>query len=242
MTQRIPDFGAVKVIAGKHKGRIASLEDLESRSGVCYFGSIVFHETYDLIQLRYLQSVTTDDLWKRKNEIMDLINPFNQLDLDPEVKVDLLFEYHFIYNVLEARWQTAREEVATGKGKRVFISHSSKDDDFSRWLAVDLGNLGHRPWLDEWEIRVGHSIPKRISEGLGSCDVLIVVLSPNSVSSGWVEREWHSKYWDEVGGDRVIVIPVLIESCEIPILLKHKRYADFRVSHQEGLKELLGAI
>ncbi len=81
---------------------------------------------------------------------------------------------------------------------RIFISHSSKDQQFARQLASDLSGLGHQPWLDEWEIKVGECIVSKIQKGLEDCEYVVVVLSENSVTSGWVDREWKEKYWDEV--------------------------------------------
>ncbi|MGA4632423.1 toll/interleukin-1 receptor domain-containing protein [Pseudomonas solani] len=126
--------------------------------------------------------------------------------------------------------------------EKIFISHSSKDKQFARWISVDLANSGHKPWLDEWDIKAGESIPKKIGEGLRECDFIIVVLSESSVTSNWVEVEWQSKYWEEVQSGRVSVIPVLIADCEVPHLLMHKKYADFRYSYSDGYNDILLSI
>ena len=57
-----------------------------------------------------------------------------------------------------------------------------------------------------------------------------------------VEREWQTKYWDEVQKQAIQVLPVLLQDCEIPALLKTKRYADFRKDYNNGLQEILIAI
>jgi hypothetical protein len=36
------------------------------------------------------------------------------------------------------------------------------------------------------------------------------------------------------------VVPVLLEECEVPPLLRHRRYADFRTDYDHGLLDLLG--
>jgi hypothetical protein len=132
--------------------------------------------------------------------------------------------------------------AAKGKGRRVFISHSSSDHFFARLLAIDLATAGHQPWLDEWEIVAGESIPTRISEGLQAAEFIVVVLSEIAVKSEWVEREWQSKYWDEVNSKRISVVPVLLRPCEIPLLLRPKKYADFTGDHRHGFEQLLSAI
>lgn len=125
---------------------------------------------------------------------------------------------------------------------RVFISHSSKDKDYARRLARDLEEAGHQPWLDEWQIKVGDCIVERVERAIGEADHLAIVLTGHSVSSGWVSREWKAKYWDEVSTGRVAVLPLLFESCEIPVLLKTKKYADFRDDRSKGLYDLLDAL
>lgn len=69
-----------------------------------------------------------------------------------------------------------------------------------------------------------------------------MVLSDNSNQSKWVEREWHTKYWAEVQSGQVKVLPILLKDCEIPELLKMKKYADFRNNHNDGLDDVLLAI
>jgi len=124
----------------------------------------------------------------------------------------------------------------------VFISHSSRDKGFATRLAEDLERLGHRPWLDEWEIKVGECIVTRLDRGIADSDYVVIVLSSHSVTSGWVEKEWKTKYWSEIEAGRPLVLPVLIEDCDIPGLLKTKKYADFREKYPVGLVELANAL
>lgn len=125
---------------------------------------------------------------------------------------------------------------------KVFVSHSSKDKSFMRKLSIDLLRYGHDPWLDEWEIRVGDCIVSGVEGGIAGSDFAIVVLSDNSVRSGWVDSEWKAKYWAEVQKGQVMVLPALLQDCEIPVLLQTKKYADFRTNYDEGLHDLLCAL
>jgi hypothetical protein len=125
---------------------------------------------------------------------------------------------------------------------RIFISHSSKDKKFVRTLAADLRKLGHGVWLDEYEISVGESIVSKVGTGIGQAEFVIVVLSQNSVASGWVEREWQTKYWHEVSTGRVSVLPVLLENCMVPALLRAKKYAGFRSDYKLGLISLATSL
>lgn len=125
---------------------------------------------------------------------------------------------------------------------KIFLSHSSKDKRFVKKLAIDLLKYGHDVWLDEWEIRVGDCIVSGIEGGIADSDFAVVILTNNSVQSGWVDREWKAKYWTEVNRGEVLVLPVLLEDCEVPTLLQTKKYADFRSDYNQGLHNLLRAI
>lgn len=124
----------------------------------------------------------------------------------------------------------------------VFISHSSKDKEFVRQLSADLKEVGHTPWLDEWEIQVGDCIVRAVNDGLIRADFVVLVLSPHSVESGWVEREWAPSYWNEIETKRRIVLPAMLNDCTVPALLKTKKYADFRKTYAVGFSQLVNAI
>jgi hypothetical protein len=238
------DWGAVKIISGKHKGRIGYLDD-EEKGGIVYFGDFFYAPRYHVIPMRYLAPITTDDLMRRHEELFRLVGmpsssePYGRLE-DAEEHIEHLTEYAYVQAELMERMFVAR--LTASEGRRVFISHSSKDKQLATGLSVDLANRGYDPWLDTWKIRAGESIPAKVGNGIKDCDFMIVVLSKNSVASNWVEREWQAKYWSEVSKGNVQVIPVLISDCDIPVLLQTKKYADFRHSYNDGLEDVLAAM
>ncbi len=125
---------------------------------------------------------------------------------------------------------------------KLFLSHSKKDREFAEKLARDLRELNHSVWFDEWEIRVGDCIASGIEAGIDEAEFIVLVLSPHSVESNWVEREWKAKYWEEVEKGKVRVLPALLEECDIPALLRTKYYADFRTSYGAGIARLNAAL
>lgn len=202
---------------------------------------------YYTIPYKNLKIVTTDDLWKRKEKIeFEIGGRLLRLPKEErppfEERYQLLLELAYIENILMDRLFIARFNAKDNLGAKVFISHSSKDKQFAKWLSIDLANAGHRPWLDEWEIRAGDSIPTQIGVGIEDCDFVLLLLSKTSTSSHWVEREWQAKYWKEVEENKVMVIPVLVEDCKIPTLLQTKKYADFRQNYTDGLETLLASL
>lgn len=228
----------VIVTRGKNKGRIGYCDDTASGK-TCYinFGDPLITLHYEIkIPARSLRIATTEDLLNRREYLGRLL----ALDKVTYLKrVTFLEEFILISDALSENMIKAKFLHAI-KGKGVFISYSTKDRNFAVKLAVDLSNSGHSPWLDEFKIMVGQSIPQEISNGLQGCDFVFVLLSQNSIKSHWVEREWQTKYWNEVETGKIKVIPILIEKCEIPELLKTKKYADFTENnYSKGLTDVL---
>lgn len=120
----------------------------------------------------------------------------------------------------------------------LFISHASLDRSFALRLAQSLEKLDYTVWIDVRSIRVGESIPHMIDKALEQADYLIVVLSKHSALSIWSEREWQAKLWEEVSSRRTLVLPAILEDCSLPLLLRTKRYADFRSDFAVGLAQL----
>jgi len=124
----------------------------------------------------------------------------------------------------------------------VFLSHSSKDKPIVERIYTDLKRENIGVWFDKWEIVVGDSIIEKIEQGLKHKDYLVIVLSTNSVESEWVKKELSAALMEEIEEKSVVVLPIVIEDCEKPLLLKDKRHADFRENYQKGLNELIIAI
>jgi hypothetical protein len=242
------EYGPVFITRGANKGRIGYYDDDEydedeRRFAVVYFGSMFLANGWREVPYRYLRRANTADLLVRGEAISKMIGIGRAKKLPAQKNYELLLEKHYIDSVLADNYLEARFSRGEGfDGICVFLSHSSKDKWFVRRLATDLVQLKIKPWLDEWEIRAGESIPQKIGQGLEHSQCVVLVLSGNSTASKWVEREWQSKYWDEVERNEVQVIPVLLADCEVPQLLKGKKYADFRKDYSEGLTELILAI
>lgn len=125
---------------------------------------------------------------------------------------------------------------------RVFLSHSSVDKPFVRDLRNRLVADGHPCWLDEVEIKVGFSLRRSIEDGIVTSGYFVIVLSPDSVASEWVQRELDVALVREIRQKNVSVLPLLLRDCSIPPMLEVKKYADFRRSFDTGYWELLEAL
>lgn len=257
-------YGIVKIIGGFYSGRIGYYDDddylfdeyleeeadieeevdieEEEKVAIVYFGEVLLAPERIFIPHSLLSHVTMYDLVKRKEELYKICSPYyikNQTD--HETLNSYFSELHFVETILLERLVEQRY-MDKPTGSKIFISHSSIDKGFAKLLCMDLEAKGHVPWLDEWDIQIGESIPEKVYQGLKDADFIIVILSKNSVVSKWVEREWQTKYWSEIEKGKIQVLPLLLQDCEIPELLKTKKYADFRFDFNNGLRSLLSAI
>lgn len=120
----------------------------------------------------------------------------------------------------------------------VFLSHSSKDKPFVRELAAALETGGEiKVWLDERQIAPGQNIVSAIGEGLDS-DFILLILSPDSVDSNWVKEEWTGAFWEQTNNRRTKLLGVLYRECQIPRLLRNKKYFDLRSNQPQGFREI----
>lgn len=135
----------------------------------------------------------------------------------------------------------ARHQSTHG-GTVAFLSHSSVDKPFVRQLASDLKASGVQVWLDEQNIKVGESIPEKISQGLAESDYFLFAASASSVESEWVKKELNSALVTEVEKRAVHVLPLKLDKSAMPAAIRDKKYADFSSSYRAGLSELLTAM
>lgn len=127
-------------------------------------------------------------------------------------------------------------ENSSGK---IFISHASKDKDFVDRFVSDLAAHGVPVWYDKLDVRLGDSIPGKINIGISEAKYFLIVLSPAAVKSKWVQEELNAALMRQVASAGTFLIPVLVEDCDVPPLLNHRRFADFRKDYEAGLEELL---
>jgi len=125
---------------------------------------------------------------------------------------------------------------------KIFISHSSSDKDFAVKLANDLKEMGIQVWIDEFQIKVGDSIPQMINDAFDQCNFFGLVLSDESVNSEWVKRELSTAFISELEKRSIRILPILWRQCKIPNLILEKKYADFRKDYGFGMQQLLFAF
>lgn len=89
---------------------------------------------------------------------------------------------------------------------------------------------------------MGESLTWKIEQGIRGNEHLIIVLSPEVISSEWVKSELGAAWAKQMQQKRVVVPPLLYRNCDVPLFLLDRKYADFRSDYQDGLKELVGVL
>lgn len=121
---------------------------------------------------------------------------------------------------------------------QVFISYSRKDLAFVDKLAVDLKNAGLDVWYDVSGIGGGSRWRSEIENALRNSQYVIVVLSPDAVTSEWVEREIMFS-----SNLKRKIIPLMYRLCELPLNYVNLNYIDVQGdNYQREFPNLLRAL
>lgn len=88
----------------------------------------------------------------------------------------------------------------------VFISHASEDkDSVVRPLAHALSDGGLKVWYDEFELRIGDSLRRKIDAGLAKSRFGVVVFSRSFFGKGWTNYELDGLVTRAVSGEQVLL-------------------------------------
>jgi formylglycine-generating enzyme required for sulfatase activity len=132
--------------------------------------------------------------------------------------------------------------MAPDSTETVFISYAREDEAFAQRLNTDLQQRGIATWIDELGIRGGDDWPTRIATALAGCKAVLVVVSPASMASRWVQRELS---FADAEGKRIL--PLIHRQCEQPrwfrLRFGNVQWVDFSEgSYETNLAELLTSI
>lgn len=108
----------------------------------------------------------------------------------------------------------------------VFISHASEDRAFvARPLAVALESHGVSVWLDDFELRIGDSLRRKIDHGLARSRFGVVILSNSFFAKGWPQYELDGIVSRSVSGEQTL-LPIWHEITKDEIMAKTPSLVD----------------
>ena len=125
---------------------------------------------------------------------------------------------------------------------KVFLSYARNDADVVERVVEDLRGRGADILIDVKGLKVGDSITEFVESSIRVCDFVCLALSTTSLERPWVLREYRSALALQLSTRRLRILPLLLDECDLPMLLRDIKYADFSKSYQIGLNDLLHAI
>ena len=122
--------------------------------------------------------------------------------------------------------------------QKVFISYSRKDIDFARKLAGDLEKADYDVWWDITDLRGGDDWVRTLPAAIEAAFFFIIVLTPNSVESEWVRKEY-----TQALNLRKKIIPIMLTPCSVPFALNTINYVNFSLGeYPDNFESLLSAL
>lgn len=237
-------YGPVKIIKGRHKGRIGIFDDVDGKYAYVYFGDMTQSlDSWDKIPIRYLNNnITTYDLTTRieylRNQIFSARAKRSIGDktaLSSDTIISMYGEYTLALQLLTDVYIDTFYLQSEGN-VTVFISHSSVDNELALMVASDLKRAKYNVWFDKWDLKLGHSIPQAITDGLDSADALVIILSAHYLKSAFCKDEWQGFYMKFNSQHRPIIVIIADES-DPPTLLSSRKY--FRMDDNNTYNDMI---
>ncbi len=117
-------------------------------------------------------------------------------------------------------------EVHPVERRKVFVSHAHVDNDLCDVYVQAIRDRGFDVWYDQTNLQAGKQLSIEIEHYLDISKAFIVMLSQASILSPWVRLETDTYQELELDDLDRILIPVRIEACEVPSLLRSRLWVD----------------
>lgn len=123
----------------------------------------------------------------------------------------------------------------------VFISYAREDSEIARALASQLDADGASIWIDVKDIPAGKKWRNEIDLGLVTSEIMILLVSSNSIASSYVAYEWEQF----IKASKPIIPLKIQDDVDLPSELKELQWirfdaSDFQESYVQLIDELKG--
>ncbi len=124
---------------------------------------------------------------------------------------------------------------------KVFLSHSSADNKTSLKLFEWLQDKAVPVWFDNVELRPGDSLNESIMSGIESSDILLVIISKNSIKSSWVKKEIMLMIRKQISDGRTRVIPLIYGDVKMPHIISKIVHMNI-TNNKKSFEKIIPAI
>lgn len=147
-----------------------------------------------------LRKAENTELKKQNQKQTDFQNNLQRSIEEQKIQLDYLINQNYSPKT------NMNENTDTQKQYDFFISHASEDkQDIVRDLAEALKENGFQVWYDQFELKIGDSLRKKIDSGLINSKYGIIIVSPSFVKKNWPEYELNGMVAREMNGHKVIL-------------------------------------
>lgn len=136
------------------------------------------------------------------------------------------------------------DTIDANKEYDVFISHASEDkDSVVRPLALALKEKGVNVWYDEFELKIGDSLRRKIDQGLSKSKFGIVVISRSFIKKGWTNYELDGLMTKAISGQQIL-LPIWHDITKQEVIDYSPSLADkvARNTSQETVEEIASEV
>ena len=110
--------------------------------------------------------------------------------------------------------------MADRQGRDFFISYTGVNRPWAEWIAVQLEAAGHTTLLQAWDFHPGKDFIHEMQLATSTAGRTIAVLSPAYFGSAFSEAEWRAAFAKDPTGELGLLVPVRVQPCEPPGLLR----------------------
>jgi hypothetical protein len=111
----------------------------------------------------------------------------------------------------------------------LFLSYQKADEEFATKVATAIESSGEglRVFFAPWDVPPGKNIVAEIDSALTKARFFGLVLSPDYLKADWPSGEASAAIFADPAGRLGRVIPIMHARCQLPPLLRIRRYVDF---------------
>lgn len=134
--------------------------------------------------------------------------------------------------------------IEENKEYDIFISHASEDkEEVVRPLANALKHKGIKVWYDEFELKMGDSLRRKIDQGLSKSRFGVVVISKSFIKKGWTNYELDGLMTKAISGQQIL-LPIWHDITKQEVVEYSPSLADKVARHtsQESVEEIATEI
>lgn len=163
----------------------------------------------------------------------------------PEQIANLIFERLKLSETSEEPDLVTEPNVDTEKSYDIFISYRTSHQPWVQILANNLERQGYHVFLDQWRLIPGEEISENITNAIRNSRCGILVATPDSSESGWVQKEYDLMV-GQASNSSFYFIPITFGQFPDFPFLQNTLAVDFKdsspVAYEEAFKRLISAL